>query len=59
MFKQIFERIDGIEIYPVFSLLVFFLFFVGLIGYVLLLDKKEIKHMENLPLEDQIITNGK
>jgi len=52
MFKHYFEQMEGVSIYPVFSLLIFFLFFVGLGIYVFFLDKKTEKHMENLPLED-------
>lgn len=52
MFKHYFEQIEGISIYPVFSLLVFFLFFVGLGFYVFFLDTKKKEHLEKLPLED-------
>jgi cytochrome c oxidase cbb3-type subunit 4 len=52
MFKHIFETMEGVSIYPIFSLMVFFLFFVGLGLYVFLLPKKRREYMENLPLED-------
>jgi len=46
------EKIDGIEIYPIISLLIFFTFFV-LVGYMVIkTDKKQIDEMSKLPLDD-------
>lgn len=56
MFKHYFERIQGIEIYPIISLLIFFIFFVLLFAWVIRADKKYINKMKNLPL-DGIDTN--
>ena len=53
MFKHYFEIIDGIDIYPIISLLIFFLFFIGVTAYLFLVDKNYIKEMENLPLEKE------
>lgn len=44
--------IDGIEIYPIVSLVVFVVFFVGLFWWVFTADKKYIKEMGNQPLND-------
>jgi len=45
------EKIDGIEIYPIISLLIFFSFFM-LVGYLVIkTDKKHIEEMSNLPLD--------
>ena len=44
--------IDGIEIYPMISLVVFVVFFVGLFWWVYTADKEHIKEMENHPLND-------
>lgn len=51
MFKHYFERIQGIEIYPIISLLIFFIFFVLLFVWVVRADKKYIHKMKNLPLD--------
>jgi hypothetical protein len=51
MFKHYFEQMEGVSIYPIFSLMVFFLFFLGLGVYVYFLDRKKREHLENLPLE--------
>jgi len=45
------EKIDGIEIYPIISLLIFFTFFVLVVYLVIKTDKKEIDEMSQLPLE--------
>jgi cytochrome c oxidase cbb3-type subunit IV len=51
MFKHYFERIQDIEIYPIISLSIFFLFFLSLLIWVLKVNKKYIQKMKNLPLE--------
>ena len=45
------ESIAGIGIYPLISLLIFFLFFTFLILYVLKADKQHISELKNMPLE--------
>jgi cytochrome c oxidase cbb3-type subunit 3 len=45
------QSIAGVDIFPMISLLIFFIFFVLLIFYVFLSDKEEILIMKNLPLE--------
>ncbi len=45
------EQIAGVEIFPIISLLLFFIFFM-IVGYmVLTADKKYIEEMKNLPLD--------
>lgn len=54
MFKYIKEHaasIDGISIYPVISLLIFFLFFIALLYYVKKMDKKRAEEMGKMPLD--------
>ena len=52
MFKHYFERIAGeVQFYPILSLLIFVLFFLGLLVWVLTADKKYITRMQNLPLD--------
>ena len=54
-FRNYLETIDGIAIYPMISLLIFFPFFVGLIWYVFRLDKRIVKKVSDMPLEDGTI----
>ncbi len=51
--KGYMDSIDGIEIYPIISLLIFFTFFVGLFYWVFTAKKEYIKHVSNLPLDNQ------
>lgn len=46
------ERIQGVEIYPIISLLIFFAFFVIMSYLVFNLDKGYIDKMKNMPLEE-------
>ncbi len=47
------ESIDGIEIYPIISLLIFFIFFVILFLWVFTAKKKYIEQVSNIPLEQE------
>lgn len=53
MFTHYFEIIDGIELYPIISLIVFFIFFIGVFIWILKADKKYLKTMGNIPLDNQ------
>ena len=46
------ETIGGIEIFPIISLVIFFLFFIGLLVWVITTKKQYVDYMEKLPLED-------
>lgn len=52
MFKNIFSHINGIEIYPILTLIFFFTFFLAVLVMALRLDKKFVNYMGNLPLEN-------
>lgn len=56
MYRHILESLDNIQAYPVFSLLLFFTFFVAMIIWVVKADKNYIDKMKNLPFED--VTEG-
>lgn len=45
------ENIDGVEIYPMISLLIFFIFFVVLFWWVFTAKKAHIEEVSNIPLE--------
>lgn len=49
--KQYAETMDNIAIYPIISMLIFFTFFIGLIVYVIKMDKKSVETLSNIPLE--------
>lgn len=51
MIRNYLQSIEGIEIYPLISLLVFVIFFIVIFIWMLKIDKSYIKEMEELPLE--------
>ena len=51
--KQNMDTISGIEIYPIISLLIFFLFFVALYTWTYTYKKEKITEMSHLPFEDE------
>jgi len=57
-FRNYLETIAGVGIYPLISLIIFFVFFVGLLIYVMRLDKKSLDHMRGIPLNDGIVRKG-
>jgi cbb3-type cytochrome oxidase subunit 3 len=46
------ETIDGIEIFPIISFLIFFTLFVAVLYYVIRKDKKSIEEVSLLPLDN-------
>lgn len=59
MYKDILQSIDGIEFYAIGAMVLFILFFIGMIIWVVRVDKNYIKKMSELPLkEDKPEKNG-
>lgn len=55
--KHNLTTIDGIEIYPIISLLIFVLFFAFIVTRVIRMTKNQVSELSNIPLEsDQIDT---
>ena len=50
------ENIDGVEIYPIISLLIFFIFFAVLFWWVFTAKKAHIKLVSEIPLDDATLT---
>lgn len=46
------ENIDNVQIYPMISLMIFFVFFVVLFYWVITAKKEHIKEVSNIPLEN-------
>jgi len=49
--KQYAEKIEGIEIYPIISQLIFVTFFVLVLVYVAKMKKSRIDEMKQMPLD--------
>lgn len=55
--KNYMDSIEGIEIFPIISLLIFFIFFVGLFYWVFTAKKEYIESVSNLPFEQDDLNN--
>ena len=58
MYKNILQNIENIQVWPLISFVIFFLFFIGLLWWVITVDKKYIDEMGQLPLNDGTETNS-
>lgn len=45
--------IDGVEIYPLISLMIFVLFFLFVVTYVIRMKKSRIDELSSIPLEEE------
>lgn len=52
------ENIDGVEIYPIISLLIFFVFFAALFWWVFTAKKSHITEVSNIPLNDNTLNSN-
>ncbi len=52
MFSNNLSSIKDVSIYPIIALLLFFILFIIIIVKLFVMDKKVIKEMENIPLND-------
>lgn len=51
--KQYADQVNGIEVYPIVSLLIFTIFFVGMLLYVRQMRKESVHELSNMPLDLQ------
>lgn len=56
--KHNMETISGIEVYPIISLLIFFIFFVALYTWVMTYKKDKITELSHLPFSDEDGADG-
>ncbi len=52
MYKEILQSIDNIQVWPVISFVIFFVFFLGLLWWAITVDRTFIRHMSEMPLDD-------
>lgn len=50
--KQYAETMDRVDIYPIISLLIFFVFFIVVLYYVKKMDASKVNDISKLPLEN-------
>lgn len=53
MYKEILQSIEGVEIYPIISLIVFVIFFIVVTVWLIRMDKNYINEMKQLPLSNE------
>ncbi|MHB1277282.1 MAG: CcoQ/FixQ family Cbb3-type cytochrome c oxidase assembly chaperone [Bacteroidia bacterium] len=53
MFKQFVSGVEGMDQYLIFSMIVFIVFFVGVLFYVIRMTKEEANTLSNIPLTDK------
>jgi len=58
MFKHYFEGAENIEVGPIISLIIFFVFFIGLLYWVIKADKEFINKMKDMPLDETSVDNN-
>ena len=56
--KHHLDTISGVEIYPIISLLLFFMVFITMLIYVYKIPKKSIEEISNLPLDNDLKDNA-
>ena len=59
MLSRYLTSIEGISVYPIFSLFIFIPFFLAVTIWVIKLDKKFVNYMGTMPLDDSIETAEK
>ena len=56
--KQYAEKIDHAQIYPMISLVIFFLFFIVLLTMVKKMKKERVNELSNIPFEQDELSNS-
>jgi len=56
--KHHLDSISDVEIYPIISLLLFFIVFVTMLIYVYKIPKTSIEEVSNLPLDNDLNNNS-
>lgn len=53
MYKEALNDIEGVEVYPLFSLFIFVVFFIVLGVYVTTMKKAHVNELKHLPFEKE------
>ncbi len=54
MYKTVLQNIENVSIWPIISLIIFFVFFLILLWYVFTEKRSFIRYMKQLPLDDNM-----
>ncbi len=53
MYKDVLRSIENVEIFPIISLLIFILFFIGVFIWAMRVPGSYIDHMKSLPMDNE------
>ncbi|PZX51052.1 Cbb3-type cytochrome oxidase component FixQ [Algoriphagus ratkowskyi] len=52
MYKDVLRSMENVEIFPIISLIIFILFFIGITIWAMRASKEYVDHMSALPMDD-------
>lgn len=52
MYKEVLRSIENVEIFPIISLVIFVLFFIGITIWAIRVPKETIDYLSSLPMDD-------
>nr|WP_225586817.1 cbb3-type cytochrome c oxidase subunit 3 [Algoriphagus sp. Y33] len=52
MYKEVLRSMENVEIFPIISLIIFVLFFIGVAIWAMRVPKEYVDHMSSLPMDD-------
>lgn len=55
--RQFLNGVQGVDIYLIISLLIFFTFFIGMLVWLITAKKDKMQQIKNIPLNDGSILN--
>ncbi len=53
MYKEVLQSIDGVEIFPIISIVILGTFFLGVLAYAFTMKKSKVSEMDSLPFNDE------
>jgi cytochrome c oxidase cbb3-type subunit IV len=56
---QSLSGLDDLTVYQILAMIIFIIAFIGIVFYVIRVDKNFINQMSNLPLDSEITTDNK
>lgn len=57
MYKEHLQSIAGVELYAIIGFFIFFVFFILITVHTIRMDKKQVKRLGEIPLEDEFSNN--
>jgi len=59
MYKEVLRSIENVAVFPIVSLIIFVLFFIGITIWTMRVPKDVIDHMSSLPMDSNDLTDKK